>query len=207
MTESEGRSPFEVIGEVTYKLGGPQPAFPREEREAPQPTGEVRVGPFVIGDWTDAEETPLQAVVRLNNEVIEKNAELEAEKGRRVRMAELVEVADLRARRAASDLLAFRQQVRSKAIEVAQQESWCRDGLNEALRDLGLPEHTSRFRVPLTVTATQTIWVEVEADDEDDAIERVDSDDVDEQLDSHDWEIKDWDKTEWSSIEPVDVEW
>jgi|SRR5688572_6942791 hypothetical protein len=62
---------------------------------------------------------------------------------------------------ASRDLNAFRDKVRTKAIEVAKEEGWCTEGLNQALRDLGLDPYAQKWRISLTV--------DVEADDEYDA--------------------------------------
>lgn len=48
--------------------------------------------------------------------------------------------ADAARRQVVREFDAFKQKVREKAIEVAEEENWCHDGLNDALSDLGLPE-------------------------------------------------------------------
>jgi hypothetical protein len=59
----------------------------------------------------------------------------------------------------------FRQSVRETAIQVAAEQGWCRQGLNDTLRDLGLDPVPTEFRVKLRVPAWQTIEATVEIDD------------------------------------------
>lgn len=60
----------------------------------------------------------------------------------------------------------FKDQVREVAIRVADEQNWCRDGLNGVLEELELPEHNPRkyveFKIRLLVEGQN-------ADDEDDA--------------------------------------
>lgn len=89
------------------------------------------------------------------------------------------EIADLKQqvaneRRRANDantrLVAFQKQVREKAIEVAEAESWCDEGLNEALEELGLerkenPEYEIEVTVKFKFRARRTNSSEKPGDD------------------------------------------
>jgi hypothetical protein len=66
----------------------------------------------------------------------------------------------------------FRRTVVRVAQEKARQHGWCRV-VNAALNDMGL-DANSRFRVPVTVTATRTIHVQVDAEDAESAWQAVD---------------------------------
>jgi hypothetical protein len=70
----------------------------------------------------------------------------------------------------------FRTQVRDLAIEKREEMNFCVPGLNEALEELGLEPMTRRFKVPVTITATQEVYVEVEATDAEAAREEVEED-------------------------------
>ncbi len=59
----------------------------------------------------------------------------------------------------------WRTAVRDAAIDHHVNGNWCKEGLNEALRDLGLETYETHFTVSVTMHITAT----VEADDEDDA--------------------------------------
>jgi hypothetical protein len=90
----------------------------------------------------------------------------------------------------------FQRQVRDKAIEVAREHGWCKEGLNTTLTELGLETVASRWTVEVTVTATQTVEVTVDADDLDDAWpdedavrEYVENDLEDLPLHGSDWEV------------------
>lgn len=87
----------------------------------------------------------------------------------------------------------FRDTVRDKAIEYATRHGWCRV-VDEALEEMGLPPRTRDFTVQVTVTATQTVSVTVEATDEEAARNAVDSSDVRYQIDSSEWS---WDYSDW----------
>lgn len=206
--ENDGtRHPFEVVGELSMKAGPEQPT---------PVVGAVKVGAFVIGGWDDADENPLQAIARLNTEAIEANRQVEylrAELRANIDEREAAR-ASLRQERHQSEtaiqaLQDFRRRVRDKAIEVAAEQDWCRPGLNEVLRDLGLPEHDPRFKVPLRVRAYQTVWVEVSASDEEDAIEEAEHNlgEGDLELAEDGWQVDDWTKAEWDSVEAVQPEW
>jgi hypothetical protein len=54
------------------------------------------------------------------------------------------------------ELADFKTQVREKAIEVSQEQRWCRDGLNTTLDDLGLDKVASRIRKTATIKVTYT---------------------------------------------------
>lgn len=54
----------------------------------------------------------------------------------------------------------FEQQVRSVAIRVAEENDWCDGGLNDVLRELGLPEKKI-FYVPVRINGEYTYQVPV----------------------------------------------
>jgi hypothetical protein len=66
---------------------------------------------------------------------------------------------------AQTTLDSFRDQVREKAIEVAKENNFCNGGLNEVLEELGLQPLPSVFTVEIEFTATQTVTVEISAED------------------------------------------
>ena len=68
-------------------------------------------------------------------------------------------------RQRAREFEAFRRQVREVAIRVAKEMSWCNDGLNEVLDELGLVNYTPRYAVNMVFR----VQVIVESDDENDA--------------------------------------
>jgi hypothetical protein len=174
------------------------------------PAKAVRVGDEVVGSWDDPDETPIAAVVRLNNEVIEKERELLRLNERLGRIE--TELGSVRTALATAhgqhESMArqhgeFRVLVRDTAIRVADEQSWCRPGLNEVLEELGLERHVTRFRVPITVQAKQTVWVEVEAESEDAAESAVTDEAVDEAVDEDEWETGEWEKDYYSSTEAI----
>lgn len=98
----------------------------------------------------------------------------------------LRDLSDLRARHES-----FRDEVRTMAIEKADELGWCTPGLNAALIELGLDPRERAYRVPVEIR--QTVWVDVEAVDEDAARDLVDNDwtarDVARNADDYDWEM------------------
>lgn len=50
----------------------------------------------------------------------------------------------------------YKQRVRAKAIEVANDQEWCRDGLNEALEELDLDKVPSFQRRTAVISVTYT---------------------------------------------------
>lgn len=90
----------------------------------------------------------------------------------------------------------YKEKVREVALEFKAQENWCDEGFNEAMEALGLPRLVSRWRVPVEITATQTVYVTVEAEDEADAVNEagnLDSDEFYDQADSYSWSCSDYD--------------
>lgn len=73
------------------------------------------------------------------------------------------------ASRSDEKLAAFKEQVREVAIKVAEEQHWCRGGLNETLEELGLPAKEDRYIVELVVKVVVT----GELDDEYDAKEQA----------------------------------
>lgn len=90
----------------------------------------------------------------------------------------------------------FKSTVRDKAIEVAEEHGWCKEGLNEVLEELGLDRVPTKFKVLVQVVITH--WEEVEADNEDDA-----QDEAVEQFDVTDYSSYDG---SWSMDSPEAVE-
>jgi hypothetical protein len=87
---------------------------------------------------------------------------------------------------------AFRDQVRDVAIRVAEDEGWCDSGLNEVLRELGLPPKTTTWRVPVVARAEQVVYVEVEAADEDEAVqlaEDLSTSEYEDEIDAYGWSV------------------
>lgn len=50
-----------------------------------------------------------------------------------------------------TELDTFKRRVRAKAIEVAEEENWCTEGLNAALESLGLDRHYTHVRVDVSI--------------------------------------------------------
>lgn len=55
------------------------------------------------------------------------------------------------------DFEAFRHLTRQVAIDKAEEQGWCDDGLNEALAELGLPGKETEYTVTLNVQITFTL--------------------------------------------------
>jgi hypothetical protein len=97
----------------------------------------------------------------------------------------------------------FRTEVRDTAIRVAGENSWCDQGLNEVLSELGLDPKTTEWTVEVAVVAMQTVSVTITAGSESEAEERVIEDfanDIEQAVDRYGWEI-DWDQAEVQSVE------
>ena len=67
----------------------------------------------------------------------------------------------------------FRAQVRQKAKDVAEEQGWCRPGLNAALQDLGLDPFIEHYRVTATITAVFEVTGSEDVETEDQAAHRV----------------------------------
>jgi len=67
----------------------------------------------------------------------------------------------------------FRTQVRQKAKDVAEEQGWCRPGLNAALQDLGLDPFIEHYRVTATITAVFEVSGSEDVETEDQAAHRV----------------------------------
>jgi hypothetical protein len=98
--------------------------------------------------------------------------------------------------RAEQTLAAYKIQVREVAIRVAEEQDWCNEGLNEVLTELGLDGVTRSYRVPVELTATQTVYIDVEAIDIDHAVSQVEdnytSSDLAQEADGDDWSVSDY---------------
>lgn len=109
----------------------------------------------------------------------------------RVKAARVEELeADLEALR--RGFAAYKARVRELAIETADSEGWCAEGLNRGLRELDLEPRMYRYQVEVEVSGRQTITVTVEAEDEDDAEDKagdLDEDDYRHLLDRHNWTL------------------
>lgn len=92
-------------------------------------------------------------------------------------------------------LEAFKKRVRETALKVSQEEGWCRPGMNGVLKnDLDLPPYTQDYRASIRVVVYQDIPWTVEAEDEDQAQERLEGlswEDVKEHVDNDNWEFSD----------------
>lgn len=90
------------------------------------------------------------------------------------------------------DLDTYRELVREVAIELGRQQSWCDDGVNGVLDELGL-DHIIRERdytVRVDLIARQTVYLNYSARDADAAGDMVDRYAVREAISSSEWE---WD--------------
>lgn len=67
----------------------------------------------------------------------------------------------------------FKAQVRAKAREVADEQGWCRGGLNQALRDLGLEPFVTTYRVQATLVARFIVDDSQDVESEEEAGVRV----------------------------------
>jgi hypothetical protein len=113
-----------------------------------------------------------------------------------VRNREMVRTAQEAQARAEQTLAAYKIQVREVAIRVAEEQDWCNEGLNEVLTELGLDGVTRSYRVPVELTATQTVYIDVEAIDIDHAVSQVEdnytSSDLAQEADGDDWSVSDY---------------
>lgn len=95
--------------------------------------------------------------------------------------------------RLAAEFTAYKAKVRELAIETADDEGWCAEGLNRALVELDLDPRMFRYQVTVNVRATQEVQVEVEAENEDAAHDKameLDSDDLRSLCDSGEWDVE-----------------
>lgn len=67
----------------------------------------------------------------------------------------------------------FKAQVRAKARDVADEQGWCRGGLNETLRDLGLEPFVTTYRVQAILVARFTVDDSQDVESEEEAGVRV----------------------------------
>lgn len=56
----------------------------------------------------------------------------------------------------------YKAMVRKEALRVQSEQGWCQDGLNQTLRNLGLPEKQGPVRVPVEVTLKRVIVMTVD---------------------------------------------
>lgn len=93
---------------------------------------------------------------------------------------------------AANDRLTTRNtEVRDTIISEAGDHSWDDDDVNCLLSELGLEGMTREWSVNVDVTATQSVYVTVEATSLDEAIEQVENDDdlVDGAIQTYEWSV------------------
>lgn len=105
-----------------------------------------------------------------------------------------------RARKAVRELEAYKEQVREVAIRVADDQGWCRDGLNETLEELGLKKFVKKYLVTVQV---KVIVEDPDVDDDYDARSEA-QDFVNAQLSSNDDETYVLDGVEYSDVEELD---
>lgn len=92
-----------------------------------------------------------------------------------------------------ADLDTYKALVLEEARELQSHHSWCDEGTDQVLREVGLP--VSRpYRVQVSVTARQTVYVTVDAADEDTARDMVEMSDVSARVDRYGWN---WDSEDW----------
>lgn len=99
----------------------------------------------------------------------------------------------------------FKDEVRTVAIRVASEQSWCTPGLNGVLKELGLPPKETTYDVEVTVRGVTTITIQVEAEDEDEARRKVEDGDHDADL-SAETRRADWDVDENADVEVQKVD-
>lgn len=108
---------------------------------------------------------------------------------------------------ATNALAAYKTRVRERILANADAYSWEGNEVNELLEELGLPTITHNFRVPVDLTAAQTVYITVEAENEDAAVEQVqemsDSDILSE-ANANDWDISDSWSVDRYNVEEVD---
>jgi hypothetical protein len=81
---------------------------------------------------------------------------------------------EIEARRAAQAALTrFQEQVRDVAIRVAEEQSWCDNGLNEVLEELGLERKEKEYEVEVRVEGWAYVTVTVTATNDDEAGEKA----------------------------------
>lgn len=105
-----------------------------------------------------------------------------------------VVAAELASERAASR--DFQKLVRDTAIRVAEEQSWCDQGLNEVLEELGLEPKNKTYRVTVRVFAYQDVETEISAASENQAGEMA--------LDYDQGVVNIWEETEpqaWETTE------
>lgn len=115
-----------------------------------------------------------------------------AESNERIR-TDLVE----RLQRERQEAFDFRIKVRQTAIDVAESQGWCKAGLNDTLRELGLDPVEQSYEVEVEVS--QRITIAVDAVDEDAAreeVENMDSHEILSNADDYDWSYDVRDVTE-----------
>lgn len=69
----------------------------------------------------------------------------------------------------AEALRKYKRMVRAEALKAKEDMNWCDSGTNERLRILGLREVGSGVPMRVTVVATRTAYIAVDAEDEDEA--------------------------------------
>jgi hypothetical protein len=67
----------------------------------------------------------------------------------------------------------YKRLVRAEALKAKAEMSWCDSGTNDRLDNLGLRRVGQGVPMRVTVTATRTAWLAIDADDVDEAIEVI----------------------------------
>src|SRR5690348_17327745 len=70
----------------------------------------------------------------------------------------------------AEALRKYQRMVRAEALKAKDDMGWCESGTNERLRILGLRDIRAGIPMRVTVTATRTAYINVDADDDDEAL-------------------------------------
>lgn len=99
---------------------------------------------------------------------------------------------------------AYKKQVRDVAIEVAAEQGWCDDGLNERLQELGLEPMARQWEVTVTLLGRQEVKIRVTAASDDAAAElarEVDETALLAKADPTKWVIDEVDADRWTTDE------
>lgn len=96
-------------------------------------------------------------------------------------------------RASSDDLEAFRALVIEEAGRLQRTYSWCDEGVDGVLREVGI-SRSREYRVEVSVTARQTVWIDVTASSEDAAREQIDTSEVRANIDRYEWsfDYDDW---------------
>lgn len=96
----------------------------------------------------------------------------------------------------------YKTKVREVAIRVADEQSWCDQGLNDVLEELGLEPNLHTYRVTVRVVLHQEVTVEIQAGNREDVEQLVDEDTLRDELD---YERDSFDIHDWSASQVREV--